>query len=100
MNEELGLTETDIENIEYMYLVIGLIGIGFGPYPLVDTNLSSDEIIHRRAGRDRSIEIEHFVTVPVTREHMEDAILNPEFSDHVCIALRKVAESRGIQLRC
>lgn len=87
LNEELGLTDREVEQPVYRLIGFGSVGIGFGVYGYARSRLTSAEITDRFAGQDRGLESKEFFAVPLKKSKLLKIVNDKNCSPQVVVLL-------------
>ncbi|WP_162936402.1 hypothetical protein [Pannonibacter phragmitetus] len=96
--EELGITEGWLEDIQFTHIAYGTIGVGLGVYAICKTKKSFHEIRNLTPAKDRAIEVSDFIEVDFNKKGIMKIINDSRCSRHVASSLLMIAAARGVSI--
>ncbi len=96
--EELGITESYLEDIQFSHVAYGTVGVGLGVFATCKTTKTFEEIRNLMPAKDRAIEVTDFIEVDFNKKGLLKIIDDGRCSRHVAASLLMIAAARGISV--
>ncbi|QYK41066.1 MAG: hypothetical protein KF887_17005 [Paracoccaceae bacterium] len=96
--EELGITESYLEDIQFSHVAYGTVGVGLGIFATCKTTKTFQEIRDLMPAKDRAIEVTDFIEVDFNKKGILKIINDGRCSRHVAASLLMIAAARGISV--